>query len=88
MAVLGLDVEQVQTLSKQLNQESQNIQQILKTLTGALNGTQWSGPDASAFRNDWSGSHTAALNNVANALQQASAAASKNASDQESVSNS
>jgi uncharacterized protein YukE len=88
MAVWGLDVEQVQTLSKQLNQESQSIQQILKTLTGALNNTQWTGPDATAFRNDWTGSHTAALNNVANALQQASAAAAKNASDQASVSNS
>ncbi|MDO9396394.1 MAG: WXG100 family type VII secretion target [Herbiconiux sp.] len=87
MAVWGLDVEQVRGLSKQLNTQSQQVQQILTTLTSALQNVQWTGPDAEQFRNDWSTTHTAALKQVITALEDASQKASKNASDQESTSN-
>ena len=87
MAVWGLDVQQVRTLSKQLNTQADSIQQTLNTLTSALQGTQWSGPDAEKFRNDWSSSHTSALRNVINALQEAGQLASRNADSQEQASN-
>ncbi|AZZ52545.1 MULTISPECIES: WXG100 family type VII secretion target [Rathayibacter] len=87
MAVWGLDVEQVRQLSSKLNQEASTIQQVLSTLTNQLGNTQWTGPDAEQFRNDWSSTHVAALNRVINALQDASQRASQNASAQESVSN-
>jgi len=87
MAVWGLDVEQVRSLSKQLNTQSQQVQQILTTLTTALQSVQWTGPDAENFRSEWSGQHTAALKAVIAALEDASQKASKNASDQESTSN-
>lgn len=87
MAVWGLDVEQVRTLSSKLNQEASTIQQVLSTLTSQLGNTQWSGPDAEQFRNDWSSTHTVALNRVINALQDASQRASQNAAAQENVSN-
>ncbi|GLK16523.1 MULTISPECIES: WXG100 family type VII secretion target [Herbiconiux] len=87
MAVWGLDVEQVRGLSKQLNTQSQQVQQILTTLTSALQNVQWTGPDAEGFRNEWNTTHTAALKQVITALEDASQKASKNASDQESTSN-
>ena len=87
MAVWGLDVEQVRGLSKQLNTQSQQVQQILTTLTSALQNVQWTGPDAEGFRNEWSTTHTAALKQVIAALEDASQKASKNASDQEATSN-
>jgi uncharacterized protein YukE len=87
MAVWGLDVEQVRSLSKQLNTQSQQVQQILTTLTSALQSVQWTGPDADGFRNDWNGQHTASLKQVIAALEDASQKAAKNASDQEATSN-
>jgi uncharacterized protein YukE len=87
MAVWGLDVEQVRQLSSQLNQKAADIESILSTLTSALNSTQWEGPDANQFRNDWSGQHTSSLRNVANALRDAGAKAQQNASAQEQTSN-
>ena len=87
MAVWGLDVAQVRQLSTQLNQKAADIESILSTLTAALNGTQWEGPDASQFRNDWSGQHTASLRNVASALRDAGAKAQQNATAQEQTSN-
>lgn len=86
MAVWGLDVQQVRQLSSQMRQQADAIQQTLTTLTGALNGTQWTGPDAEQFRNEWSSTHTAALRNVINALQDASQKAARNADAQEQAS--
>ncbi|TAJ48220.1 MAG: hypothetical protein EPO52_08670 [Herbiconiux sp.] len=86
MAVWGLDVEQVQQLSKQLNSQSQQVQTILTTLTSALQSVQWTGPDAENFRSEWNTTHTAALKQVITALEDASQKAAKNASDQAATS--
>ncbi|KGJ79651.1 hypothetical protein GY21_04280 [Cryobacterium roopkundense] len=86
MAVWGLDVQQVRQLSTQLNTKAGDIESVLTTLTTALNSTEWTGPDATAFRGDWSGQHTAALKNVIQALRDTATKASKNAQDQETAS--
>ncbi len=87
MAVWGLDVQQVRQLSTQLNQKAADIDSILSTLTNALNSTQWEGPDANQFRNEWSGQHTTSLRHVAGALRDAASRASQNATAQEQTSN-
>ncbi|WP_062385126.1 WXG100 family type VII secretion target [Demequina iriomotensis] len=87
MAVWGLDVQQVRQLSSQLQQKSGDIESILSQLTTALNNTQWTGPDAESFRSEWSGTHTASLKRVVQALSEASQKAAANATAQESVSN-
>lgn len=84
----GLDVQQVRQLSSQLNQKAGEIESALSTLTSALGNTQWEGPDATNFRNDWSGQHTSALRQVIQALRDAATKAQQNASAQEQVSNS
>jgi len=88
MAVWGLDVQQVRQLASQLNGKAEEIQSILTTLTSQLNSTQWVGPDAEQFRADWSGTHTASLRNVINALNEAGRKANANATAQESTSSS
>lgn len=88
MAVWGLDVEQVRQLSTQLNQKAGDIDSILSTLTNALSSTQWEGPDATQFRNDWSGQYTSSLRQVAQALRDAGQKATQNANAQEQTSNS
>lgn len=87
MAVWGLDVQQVRQLSSQLSQKAGDIESVLSTLTSTLGNTEWTGPDAQAFRNDWSGQHTAALKQVVNALRDASQKAQGNAQAQENASN-
>lgn len=87
MALWGLDVQQVRQLSSQLNQKASDIDGILSSLTGVLNNTQWEGPDAVQFRNDWTGQHTSALRQVAQALRDAAGKAQQNAAQQEQTSN-
>lgn len=87
MAVWGLDVQQVRQLSSQLNNKAGEIESILSTLTTALGNTQWEGPDANQFRNEWTGHHTSSLKQVVQALRDASQKASQNAAAQEQTSN-
>lgn len=87
MAMWGLDVQQVRQLGVQLDQKAGDIESALQTLTSTLGSTQWEGPDATAFRNDWSGQHTSALRQVAQALRDAANKARQNATAQEQAAN-
>ncbi|QDW31203.1 hypothetical protein FFF93_016615 [Arthrobacter sp. KBS0702] len=86
MAIWGADVAQLKTLGSKLQAGSQEIENQKSMLTKVLAGTQWMGPDADKFRNEWNGEHMAALTRVSQALQQASQQATRNAADQESAS--
>lgn len=84
--VWGLDVQQVRDLATNLDREADSIDQILSKLTGVLNNTQWVGPDATQFRNDWQGAHTTALRKVGQALRDTAGMARANAVSQEQTS--
>ncbi|MCO4237373.1 hypothetical protein NG702_08040 [Pseudarthrobacter sp. MDT3-28] len=62
------------------------MEQQRSNLTRVLDSTNWKGPDADHFRGEWSGTHTAALNQVIQALKDASKKATKNASEQDQAS--
>ena len=86
MAIWGADVNQLKTLGTKLQAGSQEIDKQRSLLTKVLDSTQWMGPDAQKFRNEWNGEHVANLSRISQALQQASQQANRNASDQEGAS--
>ncbi len=88
MAFFGMDIEQVRSLANQLGQKAQVIDDLINTITSQLSSTDWKGPDADNFRNDWNGTLTSQLRNVAQALRDAQDRANRNASEQETTSNS
>jgi uncharacterized protein YukE len=82
----GLDVQAVRTLGTQLSSEADQLEATVRKLTSALEQTQWVGPDATKFRNEWQSQHSVALRNVVEALRQTSTNAKQNADAQEQVS--
>lgn len=84
--VWGLDVQQVRDLATNLDREADGIDQVLSKLTSILGGTQWTGPDATQFRNDWQGAHSNALRRVSQALRETAQLARSNAAQQEQTS--
>lgn len=84
--IWGLDVQQVRDLATNLDREADSIGQTLSKLTGILNNTQWTGPDATQFRNAWQGEHSNALRRVESALREVAQAARTNAAAQEQIS--
>ena len=86
MAIWGADVEQLRTLGTKLQAGASTIEQERSNLTRLLDSTVWKGPDANAFRSEWSGTHTSALNQVIQALRDAGHKATKNANEQDQAS--
>lgn len=86
MALYGMDIEQVRQLASQLGQKAEQIDQIIQEVSNRLGGTDWKGPDADKFRNDWQGTLTSQLRNVAQALRDTQNRATQNASQQEQTS--
>ena len=85
--VWGLDVEQVRSLAREMDIASGDLQNIISKLTNVLGNTQWSGPDAERFRNDWQSTHAQSLMRAKAALEETAGAARNNAAAQESASN-
>jgi len=85
MTFLGMDVEQVRHLSSQLSHQADQIENILVSLTGTLDSTQWTGPDSDRFRNEWATSHTSGLRQIVSAMQDAAHRAEQNAAEQENA---
>lgn len=87
MAIWGADVQSLRELGSKLQRGSEEIRNTKSQLTSAVQGVDWKGPDAEAFKNDWNGEHTAALSKVIQALDEAGRKAKANAQAQESTSN-
>lgn len=87
MAMIGMNVEEVRNLARQMDAAASQIEQAARQLTSLLGSTTWVGNDRTNFESDWQGSHVAAINQVVNAVRQAGQVADRNASDQENVSN-
>ena len=86
MAIWGADVEQLRNLGTKLQSGAGEIEQQRNNLNRVLDGTRWEGPDAQAFRDEWTGTHTSALNQVIQALKDAGQKATKNANEQDQTS--
>jgi len=86
MAIWGADVEQLRQLGSKLQAGASEIETQKSTLTKVLSSTNWEGPDATKFRNEWSGTHTAMLTKVAEALKEAGSQAKRNAEEQSQAS--
>ncbi len=82
----GMDIGQVRQLSKELQDDAQQIRTLTRKLTARLDSVPWVGPDYSRFKGDWHGQHVGQLNNVANALEEASRTANRNANEQQQAS--
>jgi hypothetical protein len=82
----GMNVEQVRQLATQLNQKASGIDQILSEVNAMLQNTAWIGPDADSFKNKWQAEGVRQLTAAKDILTQASQAASRNASEQDTTS--
>ena len=87
MSFTGMDIQAVRCLGGQMNQAACEIQQIEQRLTSLLQNAGWIGPDREHFVSTWQSVSTVQLNQVVNALHEASTCASRNATEQEEISN-
>lgn len=82
----GMDIAGVRQMATQMDSAAGEIEGLMGRLTSSLDGTQWVGNDATNFRSEWSGVHTASLRQIADRLRQVSQLARQNADQQEAAS--
>ena len=88
MARLGMDVDQVLAVSKQLRSEAANIDSLvakIQGIVGKLPGI-WDGPDAVQFANDWWPEHKKTLQAASQHIAGLAQAAQNNANAQREAS--
>ncbi len=86
MPITGMDIEGVRQLAAQMDNNAAQIEQLRDALKGALESTEWIGPDRERFVSDWDGAFMPQLTTVANSLRDTANAARSNADQQEQAS--
>ncbi|MEO6125564.1 MAG: WXG100 family type VII secretion target [Ilumatobacteraceae bacterium] len=61
MAMYGANPEQLAALGSKLKAQREPIQSVTDTVTGALSGTEWTGPARDAFQAQWDTSFKSTL---------------------------
>lgn len=74
MGMRGADIQQMQQLEQRFSQESAAVQDLVRRLDTTLAGTQWTGPAADRFRQEWDQQFKRALGALTEALNQNSVA--------------
>jgi WXG100 family type VII secretion target len=83
----GLDVEVVKAYATELGTSAQQIHDVAQNLTSKLPpATDWAGPDADRFRQEWSTNYSPTLQKISEALEETQSLANDNAQQQEDVS--
>ncbi len=69
--VIGAQIEQLQSLEKTFNTQAGNVESMTSGITNQLGSTQWEGPAADRFRNEWSSEFAPMLKKLVTALTEA-----------------
>lgn len=67
---IGGDIEQLSSLEQTFTREAEAVQTLRATISSTLDGTNWRGPAAQRFRDQWNGEFASALTRLADALTQ------------------
>ena len=66
--MMGSDLAQLDVLRKTFGDQVQAVEGLRAAVDGALGSTQWTGPAADRFRNEWGGSFVPGLRRLQEAL--------------------
>jgi len=88
MAQLGMNVEVVEQLGRQLKTQAANIGSMINQINGMVGTMEqnWWGQDAQTFCHDWWPQHRAQLVNIQHAIDGLGQSALNNAGEQRNVS--
>ncbi|RPF22921.1 hypothetical protein [Myceligenerans xiligouense] len=86
--MLGLDIEAVREMANVLRQQAEEVRSTVQDITAQLGETEWMGPDADQFEEEWTNTHASKLNEIAAALENFAGTAEANAAEQEGTSSS
>lgn len=72
MSLRGADISQLTVLGKSFVTEASQVEDLTARVTALLGATNWTGPGADRFREQWNGEFVPSLNGLREALNLAS----------------
>ena len=89
MAQVGMDVDVVRQIGKNLGTASNDLATALNNINGLLTQAQanWRGKDASHFHDLWQGQYQGQLKKIIQEISDLGTAAGRNADEQDRISN-
>lgn len=82
---LGQNPDEVDELASQLEAKAVLIEEVIRSLSGHIDGTTWVGSDRTRFEGAWIGTLSTHLRDVAGSLKDAADVARDNAREQRST---
>jgi WXG100 family type VII secretion target len=70
MGMQGADIEQMKQLEQRLQNESGSVNELMQRITQTLGSTNWTGPAADRFKQEWNDQFSKALKTLSEALGQ------------------
>ena len=86
MAMSGMDVGEVKKFATLAKQKATELDEISARLKTKLAAVDWTGPDATRFKDEWTKTHAKNLKAIADGLEQVAKSATANANQQENAS--
>lgn len=86
MNLIGMDIEAVRTLARQLDDAAGQLEAMISSLTASLSALEWTGPDADFARTDWEAQHEPLLRSAGGRLRDCAQALLAQADEQVAVS--
>lgn len=74
MSLRGADIDQLVTLNQTFSEKGGQVESVTAQISSVLGATNWSGPGADKFRDQWNGEFVPALNRLREALGEAGSA--------------
>ncbi|MGE0141508.1 MAG: WXG100 family type VII secretion target [Ilumatobacteraceae bacterium] len=71
MTMYGANPEQLASLGRNLQSQTESINGVLNTVSSALSGTTWTGPARDQFESDWNTTFRSALTRLNEAFDAA-----------------
>ena len=89
MAMVGMNVEEVRNIAKQLTAQAGNVETLIGQIDKLIARTQteWQGKDAVEFKSWWDSQHRPRLKELQASIAGLGKSAMNNANEQEQVSN-
>jgi uncharacterized protein YukE len=90
MALVGMDVDVVKGIGRDLNTQAQQIQTSIAAINALLGRAKdsWKGKDSDHFEQLWTGQYQGQMKKIQLEIEALSKSATKNANEQEQTSNS
>ena len=87
MAFKGMNPEEGREVATAIDEASQQILELIETVTGVVNGVEWVGSDYDSYQEEWNSFTGSTVGDLVNGMAEKANALKQHAEEQDTTSN-